>query len=137
MQILPTYITFSQAKLLKELKFEVKSKYHYPNLSDKQDICIPTDWNTFTDMSGNSKYYTAPQQWEILEWLRLKYGIVILSVIKHTKGIGLHYGVDIWQHIKDVEAKYMPTYIHEDYLTPQEAINAALDYILPTLNAIN
>jgi hypothetical protein len=71
-------VSFPIAKLLKEKGFDgYKDKYHYPNLSDKQEICLPTDWNKFTDMAGNSEYYSAPTIADVVMWIYEKHGIWI------------------------------------------------------------
>lgn len=70
-------ITLETAKLAKEKGFDLKTKYHYPNPSDKQDICSKIDWNNFIDMTGNSNYQTAPTQGLLQKWIREKHNIHI------------------------------------------------------------
>ena len=138
MNIEPKYVTFEQAKLLKEKRFTQKSKYHYPNLSDKQEICLPTDWNNFTDMGFNSDYYTAPEQWQVVEWLRVNHGIWIIVE-------GDSYG-DYWyvkltvcseEVYEDLDKRHGIISAHRkfnnEHNSPQEAYSAAFDYILKEL----
>ncbi len=132
----PNYVTFEQAKLLKELGFNIKSKFHYPNLSAKQEICQSQDWNTFTDMSGDSKYYTAPEQHQVVEWLRVNHGVWV-----HVEGDC--YGEawftrlticskEKWENLEFRSAVNNSRFYNFNS-TPQEAYSAAFDFILPTL----
>lgn len=109
MEIKPTYTTFEQAKWLFEKGFKG----------------IQIDYG-LNQMLNNSK---TPEQWEVVEWLRINHGIWVVPDIKHTKGVGLHFGIDIWKLIPEVEVKYIPNNISEDYNSPQEAYSAAFDYI--------
>ena len=71
-----TRVSSKLAKLLKEKGFDRVLKYHYPNLNiKKQEICLPKNWNNFTDMVGNSNYYSAPTIAEVVMWLHEKHGI--------------------------------------------------------------
>jgi hypothetical protein len=125
MNIQPTYATFEQAKLLKEKGFDLKSKYHYPDLSEKQEICLTTDWNNFTDMAGNSEYFTAPKQWQVVEWLRVNHGlwIVVNLGIVHEKGT--MFFANIIKFGKHHKSKHRTLF----YTSPQEAYSTAFDYI--------
>jgi hypothetical protein len=124
MNIQPTYATFEQAKLLKEKGFDLKSKYHYPDLSEKQEICLTTDWNNFTDMAGNSEYFTAPKQWQVVEWLRVNHGIWI-CVNWYPEN-----DINRWSCIVDKIGNFKQLGFLKGFNTPQEAYSAAFDYIL-------
>ena len=121
----PTYVTFEQAKLLKEKGFDLKSKYHYPDLSEKQEICLTTDWNNFTDMAGNSEYFTAPEQWQVVEWLRVNHGIWIY-LIPAEDNKNVYKPFFRGENIKDF-------HLTEFFNSPQEAYSAAFDYILKNI----
>jgi len=132
----PHYVNFEQAKLLKELGFNIKSKFHYPNLSAKQEICQSQDWNTFTDMSGDSKYYTAPEQHQVVEWLRVNHGVwVQVSISRYGM---FHCNIFQNQPTKDITTPMSFEMICQlnDFKTPHEAYSAAFDYILPTLTTL-
>jgi hypothetical protein len=122
-EVKPTYVTFEQAKWLKKNGFNVKSKYHYPNLSAKQEICLLTDWNSFTDMSGNSEYYTAPEQWQVVEWLRVNHNIWIEVKSPDTKDMGYYFSIHKPYSFGSYGAN------DKFYDTPQQAYSAAFDYI--------
>jgi hypothetical protein len=129
--IQPTLITFEQGKKLKEKGFYV---YGY-----LQDVWLG---NSYKEKRGKTIEVPVfglgatsklPEQWMVVEWFRVEKGIWVVPDIKHTKGIGLHFGIDIWKLIPNVEVKYIPTSIPEDFLTPQEAYSAAFDYVLNNL----
>ena len=152
MEIKPTYVTFEQAKLLKEKGFNIKSKYHYPDLSDKQEICLLTDWNKFTDMSGDSNYYTAPEQHQVIEWLRIKHLYNVYLRVKYVYKEGEFpcdkfkpiecFSVGIENNFKgyhkiifdyDDKTQTINDWMTEAAKSSEEAYSAALDYVLTKL----
>jgi hypothetical protein len=136
-EIKPHYVDFNTAKLLKEKGFDLKSKYHYPKLSERQEICSLTDWNNFTDMTGNSEYFTAPEQWQVVEWLRVNHTIHLMITMcdgttMTNSGISYtcHY---IVMTLENIEPEQRISGYTKSYNTPQKAYSAALDYILKEL----
>ena len=142
MGIEPTYVTFEQAKHLKEKGFDVPTmKFYY--LNDKRgwfkngELGEGFDdeyWGNNTNLNWNrdgllpfkpfSECMSAPEQWQIVEWLRVNHAIWI--EVRRTS----HFN----------EIRYQ-SYINEKYLsgdmggyvshtTPQEAYSAAFDYVL-------
>jgi len=141
-KIEPTYVTSEQGKLLKEKGFIEKSKYHFPNLSDKQEVCSVIDWNNFTDMAGNSDYYTAPEQWVVVEWLfdehdidvsvngKLHYNIYPDS--EYGEGeLQWHFEYKIIQNKDGQKCEVIEPKTWFD--TKQEAYSSAINYILNNL----
>ncbi len=110
--IQPHYVSFQQAKLLKEKGFE--------------DIHIDYGQNQMLN------YSKPPEQWQVVEWLRLK-GIIIELIVDGWKDDNnvseefLCYRIFIWQigkpkpgHNGDIGA----------LATPQQAYAVAFDHIL-------
>jgi hypothetical protein len=132
--IKPTYVTFEQAKWLKEIGFDMKLKYHYPNLSENQEICLPTNWNNFTDMAGNSYYFSAPEQWQVVEWLFLKHRLDIIvkypeSNTNKIEGINsVYYDLEIYK-LQGGDAYKVYKFIGISD-KKQVAYSKAFDYIL-------
>lgn len=123
-KIEPQYVTFTQAKLLKEkgLKLNFCREVFYINPNKKSEpirIEMIHDWELIED----KEWYSAPEVWQVVEWLRLKHNIDVHHVIVAAS----HYGYNIFQNRtrKHKEEGY--------FLTPQEAYLAAFDYILKEL----
>jgi len=133
MEINPTYVTFEQAKLLKEkglnkneLEIECNQGYDFRG-GDIQHHGRHIDSHMF---------YSALEQWQVVEWLRVKHGIIIELLVDGWKDDNcvseefLCYRIFIWQIGK-------PKPHHNDDLgapsTPQEAYSVAFDYILKEL----
>jgi len=130
-----TPVSYIMAKLLKEKGFEVKVRpmYYFDksihtgsymyNANGELELC------NMPEVGLRKGWIDSPTIADVVMWLYEKHGIWVVPDIKHTKGIVLHFGIDIWKLIPDVEVKYIPTDIPEDFLTPQEAYSAAFDYI--------
>lgn len=121
MEIKPTYVTFEQAKLLKEKGFD-----EYCQASFK-----PSD-NTFQKIPSQNSIFsaiTAPEQWQVVEWLRVKHNIFInvkrSTRFKDGKSLVYYYGVAHTEHTEQFD--------YNGYETPQEAISSVIDYILKNL----
>jgi hypothetical protein len=116
-----TYVTLNQAKLLKE-KFDVPCKMC---VADDDERALP--FNSLAgDLHVNSRhpYYSAPEQWELVEWLRLNHGIWI-SVSLDLSNTQLF---DF-----EIQKKQWIMLSEEHYDTPQAAYSAAFDYVLNNL----
>jgi hypothetical protein len=122
-EIKPTYVTFEQAKLLKEKGFDeiTKSIYQYENLE------IDNDYVNFRNSLFSYDHFeiSAPEQWQVVEWLRVKYGIWV-SIFHKRHSENKHYGFVIKQ-ANELETKLW------EFPTPQEAYSKAFDYILKQL----
>jgi hypothetical protein len=121
MEIEPMYIEFNTAKRLKEKGFDEAVRLCY---SDDDDNLLPFDAGNKLHINSKHPYYSAPEQWQVIEWLRLKHDIWI--EVRRTS----HFN----------EIRYQ-SYINEKYLsgdmggyvshtTPQEAYSAAFNHIL-------
>jgi hypothetical protein len=122
MRIEPHYVTFEQAKLLNEKGFneECDNKYianciwQKPNSREKYKN---------SEIHPNSSDVTAPEQWQVVEWLRVNHGIWVYVV-----GGGNHQFYPIYQDKSEAKHEIM-----QFYYTPQEATSAAINYILKEL----
>jgi hypothetical protein len=115
----PKYITFEQAKWLKEKGFDVpvKSMYH-----DEEFIYGGADYNHNNKEEQklwNCLKLSAPEQWQVVEWLELTY---------QKYAYAFRYN-GIWQYKIDAEhgTDYFST--GEGFKSKQEAYSAAFDYI--------
>jgi len=126
MDIKAIYVTFEQAKLLKEKGFDIWVQKHYdgyvPNElrcsnGFKMPRCSPQT-PEFDYMSLDQVYY-APEQWQVVEWLRVEKGIYVTAQLNHRKKF--YWCLDSVGDTSD------------DYKTPQEAYSSAFNYILNNL----
>jgi len=114
MEIEPKYVTFDQAKWLKEKGFNLPTLnwYHRGNKKfNTNDLLF--SMNKITDN------YSAPEQWQVVEWLRLNHGIWIYV----KRGFGWEYFVEKADNSNDL------LYNDGTFNSPQEAYSAAFDYI--------
>lgn len=148
MNIQPTYVTFEQAKLLKEKGFNKLVRQHYKqyptdNLERVERIYSGAlyDWNSKEAQEGwNGIVTSAPEQWQVVEWLRVNHGIFIgLELVDNTKEF--YYQPNVWTmkdkeyHDEDMinQAKMICKWKEWQFNSPQEAYLAAFDYILNNL----
>jgi hypothetical protein len=113
----PKYVTFEQAKLLKEKGFDVQTVAIY---QDGEILMLKSTISNSQFMT--SRNFSAPEQWQVVEWLRVNHSIWVYS---YTNG-------KIWyaciQHTFG-DMVELPSRLGE-HNSPQEAILAAFDYIL-------
>lgn len=128
MEIKPTYVTWEQAKLLKEKGF----KYYCPVSYWEQELTYNTpgyaleNGETSQENYYNFERYYAPEQWEVIEWLRVKYGIWI-SINTNSSVNSFGYYITTKEHNHYIDCDYA------GYSSPQEAYSAAIDYVLENL----
>lgn len=129
-----TYVDFNTAKLLKEkCDFDV----YQPNQYIKGGN--PTTLYNYSESQCslfNDVYY-APEQWQVVEFFRLNYGIWVYAcemkygwwaTIKDKSFKPIHC-----THTQDNERLYIAEESGTWYKSPQEAYSAAFDYILKKL----
>lgn len=151
MNIEPTYVTFQQAKLLKEKGFDIYTPNAYINgifITPEE----PQNWNktkwVFTKEGfecfgcklDNIKYFEgfcAPEQWIVIEWLLLNRRIDIIikypeSNTNKVEGINsVYYDLEIYR-LSGGDAHKLYKFI-EVSDKKQKAYSAAIDYVLTTL----
>jgi hypothetical protein len=130
MKIEPCYVSFEQAKLLKEKRFGVPCQFLYVDGKYRTDfekegelfdnrypsIQIPIDW------------CLAPEQWQVLEWLRVNHGIWIW--VRPYKDHAADNNDPI-QHQMNVYKNGVT--VSKEFSSHEEAYSAAFDYILKEL----
>lgn len=115
----PTYVTFDQAVLLKELGFNLTchSVYYGKGYFHKFTMAI-------TKPTSN---HLRPEQWQVVEWLRLHHNIFIAVTIN---GLDKSFNLNIHNYKQHGS---LGNYIKCGYESPQDAYSAAFDYILHKL----
>jgi hypothetical protein len=135
-EIKPTYVTFEQAKWLKEKGFDVPCKQRFwvgfEGEEHFQDDCISNNWNDYDDSS--TVYYSASEQWQVVEWLFLKHRLDIIvkypeSNTNKIEGINsVYYDLEIYK-LQGGDAYKVYKFIGISD-KKQVAYSAAFDYIL-------
>ena len=115
------YTTFEQSKWLKEKGYKSKSRYYDGSGKLVSVPNIPENDYRHTNNYMQRFRWEAPEQWQLVEWLRLNHGIWI-SVFYKRHSENKHYGFNIRQ------ANGIETVLWE-FESPQEAYSAAFDYI--------
>ena len=126
MEIKPIYVTFKQAELLKEKGFDVEVNSEILTNGFVNHHGIKKNWNF------EQGFYSAPEHWQVIEWLRIKHGIQIF--LDYFFYDGFHYGCkytksngesgEIWiEGDDDIDGA----------LTQQEAYSKTFDYIFKNL----
>ena len=115
--IQPTYVSFEQAKLLKEKGFdELCNKLYHYNGSD----CIK-----LINKNSENLGLSAPEQWIVVEWMRVNHEIDL--DVRKVRAADNSTGY-VWV-IFEIDA--LP--ISKKVKTPQEAYSAGIDYVLNNL----
>jgi hypothetical protein len=132
-----TYVTFEQAKLLKEKGFLDKNIYGEVRLSQSHFYDCKGNLyhikDAFIEQDFNLKdCYNAPEQHQVVEWLRVNHSIWVY-VDTHEYGKWC-FNYKIIKPNKDYpRINVNGEFGLEDYNSPQEAYSAAFDYILKEL----
>ncbi len=109
MKIQPIYVSFKQANLLKEKGWDIECEkyYHYSLLLTSKESGLKDCYRVY-----------APEQWRVVEWLRVNHGIFI--------------EICYWKSDKQFQWK-IDNEFGKQFDTPQEAYSAAFDYVLNNL----
>ena len=122
MEIKPTCVTFEQAKLFNDKGFDipVRAMYHHDELIYGG---VPYNHNNKEEQKlWSCVKVSAPEQWQVIEWLRINYRIWI-SI---SPSISNQFEYIIYSMDSIISSgKYS-----SNYNSPQEAYSAAFDYIL-------
>jgi hypothetical protein len=146
-EIKPTYVTFEQAKLLKEKGFDELCSLHYSY--GNGDKVEPTNNELFVggfvDDNGYLRAYknselakwelpygefSAPEQWQVVEWLRVNHGIWVSC---YPTSNPLKCQFRIYKNNNGVMSQVYDDYMGKEFNSPQEAYLVAIDYILNNL----
>jgi hypothetical protein len=122
-KIIHTYVSFEQAKWLKEKGFKGRSRY-YGGSGELVEVPNIIESGNYRHTNNEMQRFRweAPEQHQVVEWLRVNHGIwICVNKSKDAEDNGwFHYYVD-----NKWSAKL--------YDTPQEAYSAAFDYVLNNL----
>lgn len=128
----PKYVTFNQAKILKEKKFIENSNFQ-TGFTDKGKVVEKELW----DLTCNAiQSIPRPEQHQVVDWLLEKHNIWISVGISGTDGIIEFYAIVIRiskiKIYKKQPKKLCTEFVFEvfDKKSPQEAYSAAFDYVL-------
>ena len=128
-KIEPTYVTFEQARLLADKKFLVHTRYGYT-----KDGALERPYYGETYINSdfeNSLTYSAPEQWQVVEWLRANHGIwVCVNIAIDDKWYFELYNL---KDKRNAEIIIENEDITDFYNIPQAAYSVAFDYILNNL----
>ncbi len=128
-QIKPAYATYEQAKKLEEKGFDCNSDYNQWILAkDKGDdskrfICHSDELENYTYINEEEQFnvyhcLAIPEQWQIVEWLRINHGIWVSIRVSNNK-----FNLLVTNLSGDI------LFNDSAFNTPQEAYSAAFDYI--------
>jgi len=125
MEIKPTYVTFEQAKLIRKKGFNLKTTWAYQSSNPKNKYSYKVNHEI---LLRDKKDVFCPEQWELVEYLRINHGIWIEILLTEDSPYNNFYF-----RIMEI-GKYF-TLSHDGIYrnTPQEAYSAAFDYILKEL----
>lgn len=127
-EIKPTYVTREQAKWLKEKEFDLPTYAYYSGLNFYTGEYKNHSQTTIGDTPMHKMligYTSAPEQWQVVEWLRVNHGIWIYVV-----GGGNNRYYPMYQ---DKNQYKLALDLDKFYDTPQEAYEAAIEYTLNNL----
>lgn len=126
-KIEPKYISFEQAKWLKEINCIIECNQGYDFRGG--------DVKHMGRYISSHLFFIAPEQWQVVEWLRTVFNIDIQDIC-HYSNVGVRtYRIGI---IYIRENKIESVFLRPDnqnksefieFSTPQEGISAAFDYI--------
>jgi hypothetical protein len=140
-EIKPTYVTREQANRLKEKEFDLPTYAYYSGLNFYTGEYKNHSQTTIGDTPMHKMligYTSAPEQWQVVEWLRVNHGIWINI---EPEEYGQYYYVklnvcsqELWEDLdKRHEVITAHRKFNNEHKTPQEAYSAAFDYILNDL----
>jgi hypothetical protein len=118
MKIVQKYTTLDQSKVLKEKGFDEECRMC---VEDGDDRPLPFDCGRELHKNSLHPYYSAPEQWVVVEWLLQNHQIwiTVTSISQES-----------WQWHITKPGDSLGKLYEEDFYTPQEAYTAAFDYIL-------
>lgn len=133
-EIKSAYVSVKQAELFDEKGLRCDSDYNQWILAkDKNDdskrfICLSDDLENHTYIDGDKEHnvyhcLTIPEQWQVVEWLRVEKGIwVSVNIAPDMKTFSAY-----------VTHKKKGGWDSKEFNSPQEAYSAAFDHILKEL----
>jgi hypothetical protein len=120
-EIKPAYVTREQAKWLKEKEFDLPTYAYYSGLNFYTGEYKNHSQTTIGDTPMHKMligYTSAPEQWQVVEWLRVNHGIWVSIRVSNNK-----FNLLVTNLSGDI------LFNDSAFNTPQEAYSAAFDYI--------
>jgi hypothetical protein len=121
--IQPTYATFEQSKSIKEKEWQQRTKMVWLDSLGKQHLR-----EIDLSLELNNAEYDAPEQWQVVEWLRVNHGIWVW--VRPYKDHAADNNNPI-QHQMNVYKNGVT--VSKEFNSHEEAYSAAFDYILNNL----
>jgi len=132
-QIEPAYATSEQGKKLKEKGFNVPCvNYYTPKFTEHGFKLTPIRNSELGD------FYSAPEQWQIVEWLRINHGIHVEIICDCYGELWYAYlkvcSREVWED-EDKCHNILTAYqkFNNEHKSKKEAYSAVFDYILNKL----
>lgn len=122
MRIEPTYVTFEQAKWVKEKGFNLECETKFElnrELSQLNEYNGKMDWN---GVNYSRELISRPEQWQVVEWLDKNHNIYV-HVQKHTRN-GLKCYSPFINNVPTKEDSFF-----NDFDSQQEAYSSTFDCI--------
>jgi hypothetical protein len=141
-EIKPTYVTFEQAKWLKEKGYEIDTdevlfcRDEINNIEEHQLKNRDVIYNaTSINYKVGENEYRIYHQWEFVEWLRITHGIwVSVNIAMDDKWYFELYNLKDKRNAEIIiEDEVVIANVTDFHNSPQEAYSAAFDYILNNL----
>jgi hypothetical protein len=129
MKIVQKYTTLDQSKVLKEKGFDEECRMC---VEDGDDRPLPFDCGRELHKNSLHPYYSAPEQWVVVEWLRINHGIWVFPEWQCGKKNWIFNieKLNSYDETIEIQKNYYKELGEEEYNSPQEAYSAAFDYIL-------
>ena len=118
--ITPHHVNFEFAKFLKEKGFQESCRDFYLDESFKFD---DIKYGDYTNHNANDKKFSAPEHWQVLDWLTTNHTIHVFADCKIKKGIASY-----WWNIKGNKLDRWSKH-SSHFNSPNDAIDAAFNYI--------
>jgi hypothetical protein len=155
-EIKPTYVTFEQAEWLKEKGFNEECQkyyYEYPERMEMQYgsgkyweneeglelqpyklLLLSNDPQPHRKHGILYKKYQAPEQWQVVEWLRVNHKIDLQAICNYTTGVRTYrMGIIFINKKNKIDAVFIrpdkSLFEFIEFNSPQEAYSAAFNYI--------
>jgi len=150
----PAYVTFEQAIALKEKGFDEECSHSYKEVEPivlyqhqdkKYNNSFKKEWqntvrkNSHMDNAVINRY-SAPEQWQVVEWLRINHGIWVGLIADDDYTFKFEINTWSWYEPEKchrlghrVLGKSMWGTSSKPYDSPQKAYLSAFDYILNNL----
>jgi hypothetical protein len=125
-EIKPTYVSFEQAKWLKEKGFYIITESRF---------FFNSELTTKTQSQSSKPTIYAPEQWQVVEWLRINHNIDLQPICNYSKlGRTYRMGIIFINKENKVDTVFLrPIDTPSEFIefnTPQEAYSKAFDYII-------